>query len=159
MKQVQNLHISGCVSLAAALLFSPLGIIGWVTVIKHAVLAQWKDMAQVLPGCLFLTGMITLWLFTVHRTMCHVWMEGDVIKRRGLFGGFQKELPIHDIQDIVLYQPRKDVMCYYLIDGSSHTFDSVRTDSYICFPKNKHNTEFVQSFWQGDIQDITDTRR
>ena len=91
-------------------------------------------------------------LWFLNRLACVVWIEDDVVKRKGLICGFYKECPIESIQRVKIQYAWREGDFVYLIDSSIHKFDRLRKDSYICFRKNKNNLTFLRTFWSGEIE-------
>ncbi len=155
MNKAQTITPSGCALLIAPLLLCPLAINGLTQAIRHALDGERSAVGAPLLGFAVLSLIITFFLLVINRMLCTVWLEDGVIKRKGLCGGFYKELNIDDIQKVVFYLPHKESMFIYLVDDSEHKFDRARSDSFICFPKTEANMEFVRSFWNGEIEEVT----
>lgn len=102
---------------------------------------------------LFSASLFLLW--ALNRTAPIVWVENGILKRRGLLYGFYKECPIKDIQTVKERYVRHDGDYIYIINNSTHQFNQLRKDSYICFRKTKKNLQFLNTFWHGNIQNAT----
>ena len=107
--------------------------------------------AGYLDFCVFLF-LSYLFLWFLNRSACVVWIEDDVVKRKGLICGFYKECPIESIGKVKIQYAWREGDFVYLIDSSIHKFDRLRKDSYICFRKNKNNLTFLRTFWSGEIE-------
>ena len=91
-------------------------------------------------------------LWFLNRSACVVWIEDDVVKRKGLICGFYKECSVESIQRVKIQHAWREGDFVYLIDSSIHKFHRFRKDSYICFRKNKRNLAFLRTFWSGAIE-------
>ena len=107
--------------------------------------------AGYLDFCIFLV-LSCVFLWFLNRSACVVWIEDDVVKRKGLICGFYKECPIVSIGKVKIQHAWREGDFVYLIDSSIHKFDRLRKDSYICFRKNKKNLAFLRTFWSGEIE-------
>ena len=107
--------------------------------------------AGYLDFCVFLV-LFCFFLWFLNRLACVVWIEDDVVKRKGLICGFYKECPIESIGKVKIQYAWREGDFVYLIDSSIHKFDRFRKDSYICFRKNKNNLTFLRTFWSGEIE-------
>ena len=107
--------------------------------------------AGYLDFCVFLV-LFCFFLRFLNRLACVVWIEDDVVKRKGLIYGFYKECPIESIGKVKIQHAWREGDFVYLIDSSIHKFDRLRKDSYICFRKNKKNLAFLRTFWSGEIE-------
>lgn len=87
-----------------------------------------------------------------NRYGCWVWYEDGTIKRRGLFGGFEREIPVDQIRSVVVQHFHKQGDFYILIDDSPLPLSYIRKDSSICFRRTKRTSVFVRSFWNGEIE-------
>ena len=107
--------------------------------------------AGYLAFCVFLV-LSCFFLWFLNRLACVVWVEEDVVKRKGLICGFYKECPIKSIEKVKIQHAWREGDFIYLVDSSIHKFDRLRKDSYICFRKNKNNLTFLRTFWSGEIE-------
>ena len=107
--------------------------------------------AGYLDFCVFLV-LFCFFLWFLNRLACVVWIEDDVVKRKGLICGFYKECPIESIGKVKIQHAWREGDFVYLIDSSIHKFDRLRKDSYISFRKNKNNLTFLRTFWSGEIE-------
>ena len=107
--------------------------------------------AGYLDFCVFLV-LFCFFLWFLNRLACVVWIEDDVVKRKGLICGFYKECPIESIGKVKIQHAWREGNFVYLIDSSIHKFDRLRKDSYISFRKNKNNLTFLRTFWSGEIE-------
>ena len=98
-------------------------------------------------------GLTILFLWALNRLACVVWIEDGIVKRKGLFCGFYKECPLESIKTVKIERAWHEGDFIYLVDNHSpHTFNRIRSDSYICFRKTKTNLDWLQSVWQKSIQ-------
>ena len=103
---------------------------------------------------LFLILMI-FFAFGLNRLACVVQFENNMIKRRGLFRGFQGECKIEDVTKIEIRNLYRDGDFIFFIDGrlkySDRMFDRFRKNSYICIKKSKKNLDFIHCYFEKDI--------
>ena len=107
--------------------------------------------AGYLAFCVFLV-LFCFSLWFLNRSACVVWIEENVVKRKGLICGFYKECPIESIETVKIQHAWREGDFIYLVDSSIHKFDRLRKDSYISFRKNKNNLTFLRTFWSGEIE-------
>ena len=107
--------------------------------------------AGYLAFCVFLV-LSCFFLWFLNRLACVVWVEEDVVKRKGLICGFYKECPIKSIEKVKIQHAWREGDFIYLVDSSIHKFDRLRKDSYICFKKTQKNLVFLRTFWTGKIE-------
>jgi hypothetical protein len=107
--------------------------------------------AGYLAFCVFLV-LFCFSLWFLNRSACVVWIEENVVKRKGLICGFYKECPIESIETVKIQHAWHEGDFIYLVDSSIHKFDRLRKDSYISFRKNKNNLTFLRTFWSGEIE-------
>ena len=107
-------------------------------------------------GVLFGWGCFLLWF--LNRAACVVWVEDDMIKRKGLIYGFHKEYSVRAIQTVKIEYVHREVgfgTFVYLVDDRTQPYKKffrIRKDSYICFRKNKKNLAFLHTFWSGAVE-------
>lgn len=155
MNKIHNWNTYALLAIAFSLLLLPMTVSGAAEVIRYALRSNLHAAVNTLFYMVLSIGVIALLLFTANRLACVIWVEDGFVKRKGLFGGFHKEVNIRDIQSIVIRPLYKEGDCLCLVDNSTYKFDRARRDSYICFPKTKANMEFVRSFWDKEIEEVT----
>ncbi len=156
-----------CASVSSAVIFLLLAIFGLLACTS----ALWQLFASFsdISFCLFLaavclvSGILTvLFLWCANRYGCLIRYENGTIKRRGLFGGFRKEIPVEAIRSITVTYIFRSGDFYILSDGDKPRFGFILKNCDICFYKSKRADAFVRSFWDGTIKSdrygVTQTR-
>lgn len=92
-------------------------------------------------------------LWYLNRAACIIWVEDGIVKRKGLICGFYKECRIDAIQAVSVRYVWRSGDFLFLIDTSTHKFNHMRKDSYICFFKTRKNLDFLRTFWKGEIKE------
>ena len=105
----------------------------------------------------FLFGAIDfLFLWTLNREACVVWVDNGVVKRKGLLWGFYKECPISSIKAVKIRSLYKTGDCIFLIDGYNSNrfggYSRLKKDCFIYFRKTKKNIAFLRTFWSGSVE-------
>ncbi len=106
----------------------------------------------------FLFGAIDyLFLWTLNREACVVWVDNSIVKRKGLLWGFYKECPISSIKAVKIRYVYKTGDCIFLIDGYNSNrfggFSRLKKDCFIYFRKTKKNIAFLRTFWSGSVEE------
>lgn len=113
-------------------------------------------LGLLLFGFFFGFGCFMLW--SLNRAACIVWLENDMIKRKGLIHGFYKECSVRDIRTVKIKYIHEEVgfgTFIFLIDDRTQPYKKffrIRKDSYVCFRKNKKNLAFLRTFWPGEVE-------
>lgn len=111
----------------------------------------------VLLFCLFL-GFACFILWYLNRAACIIWVENDIVKRKGLICGFYKECSVQSIQAVKIQYVQREVgfgTFIYLIDDRTRPYKKffrISKDSYIGFRNNKKNLAFLRTFWSGTVE-------
>ncbi|MBQ7353914.1 MAG: hypothetical protein IJW62_00175 [Clostridia bacterium] len=129
-----------------------IGLIGSLFFLFGAII----EGAPIVPWAIlnggFALGLLSF-LFCTNRLGCIVTVDGNCVKRKGFFCGFQKVCKIQEIQKILVVEvARMGRMIVWVDPNSRHGFDFIRLQSWICFEYNDQNIAFVKSFWQGEIE-------
>ncbi len=136
------------------------GILGIVIILEtiplmwNAISSHFVSREEVVNFVMYAVGdlLILTFMFGLNRLAFWVWYENGVIKSRGLFFGFKKEVRVEDITKIEIVTFFKDGAYFVLIDGKSRNgYDRVKKDSFIFIPQSQKNRQFIRTFWKGRI--------
>ncbi len=104
---------------------------------------------------LLFVALAVLFLWCANRYGCLVWYEDGAIRRRGLFGGFERTVPVETIRAVETRVFLHTGTFYVLIDDSEKPYGYIYQNSSICFRRTKRSTAFVRSFWDKDMTETT----
>ncbi len=90
-------------------------------------------------------------LFTLlcNRACNVVQLRDGILRRRGLFFGFRKEVSVSAIKRIDKIFYPLDGAYYVLVDDDSCLVERFRKKSAICIPCSEGGVEFIKLFWDG----------
>lgn len=121
------------------------------------LVAEWLGAVEETGAGLFafviFGGVFVFCMWLSNRLVHIICYENGTVTRKGMFGGFHKEIPVNAIQNVVIRYVWREGHCIYLVDDSPRRFDSAQKDSYICFRKTKKNLAFVRTFWTEEIEE------
>ena len=78
--------------------------------------------------------------------------ENRVLIRKGCICGFESRINVDDIKSVEKVTfPREDTF-YILIDDKHSKRDGLYTDSYFSITCSKESKEFIEKFWDGELE-------
>lgn len=77
--------------------------------------------------------------------------EKNTIYRKGLIFGYEYQIKIEDIQDIVIATFPKETKYYVFIDPYNKKYEGGYKESYIRIEKTDKNLRFIMMFWNKPI--------
>ncbi len=95
----------------------------------------------------------------INRLCNIVSFDDTMVKRRGIFFGFKKEIPISSIQEIKIVSLYRDGTFYVLLDGKSSTEDRIRKNSAVFVPYSEKGESFIKLFYNGFVPPFEEIKR
>ena len=74
--------------------------------------------------------------------------------RKGLFWGYEYQLKVEDIEDVVIGKFYKEGTFFVLVDPYNNRYDSCHKKSFIRLQVNDQNRDFIELFWHKPITKI-----
>lgn len=104
--------------------------------------SSWAYSILVFVYMLPVTGII---LFFLNRRACLVWIEGDCIKRKGLFFGFKESIKTDEITDVCVTYNFKEIIIFQAVH--SHCTKQIELQY------SESHINMIKSFWKGYIRE------
>lgn len=105
-------------------------------------------------GCFFLM-IAVLTVCILNRAGCKVIYDPDknMLYRKGLWWGYNYQLKVEEIKEIVIvFLPREDIY-YVLLDSVNTKYEGWSKKSYIKLRETKENQIFIRQFWDKPIKE------
>ena len=78
--------------------------------------------------------------------------EKRIVIRKGFICGYNYQLKIEDIKEIIITSFPKETEYYVLIDSTNTKYVGGYKKSFIRIEKNKKNQDFIKQFWNKPIK-------
>ena len=97
---------------------------------------------------------LSLFLFSLNRFGCKIIYNANegIIIRKGFICGYEYQLKIHDITEIIIASVPWETTYYVFIDSINTKYDSGSKKSFIRIEKNENNLKFIKQFWDKPIK-------
>ena len=78
--------------------------------------------------------------------------ENRVLIRKGCIYGFESTVKVDDIKRVEKVYLYREGTFYVLIDEGHSKYDGLYVDSYFCIECSKESKEFIEKFWDGELE-------
>ena len=97
---------------------------------------------------------ISLLFLMLNRFECKIIYneEKRIVIRKGFICGYNYQLKIEDIKEIIITSFPKETEYYVLIDSTNTKYVGGYKKSFIRIEKNKKNQDFIKQFWNKPIK-------
>ena len=99
------------------------------------------------------TFFVSLFFFILNRFGCKILYNANegVIIRKGFICGYEYQLKIEDIMQIIIASAPWETTYYVFIDSINTKYNSDSKKSFIRIEKNENNLKFIKQFWEKPI--------
>jgi hypothetical protein len=111
------------------------------------------DVIVYLSGVVVFTLLILLYLFIGNRSAYTVTYnhKEKMLYRKGFFFGYEYQLKVEDIEEVVIGNFYRQGTYYILVDPYNNRYDACYKKSFIRLAANDKNREFIELFWHRPI--------
>ena len=100
------------------------------------------------------TFFVSLFFFILNRFGCKILYNANegVIIRKGFICGYEYQLKIEDIKEVIIATFPKETTYYVIVDLYNTKYDGGSKKSFIRIEKNENNLKFIKQFWEKPIK-------
>jgi hypothetical protein len=151
IKKVYSSKFEGALSIFCTVLFTILEIVCICALIDGHV--KNEAILTYLIGAIYLALLIPLYIFLGNRSAYTVTYnhKEKMLYRKGFFFGYEYQLKVEDIEDVVIGTFPRQGRYYILVDPYNNRYDSCHKKSFIRLQANDKNREFIELFWHRPI--------
>ena len=153
MKKVYSNRILICFSFLGIIFFSIVDFISVFLFIDSITNVQTNVIIVYLIMVIEFTFFVSLFFFILNRFGCKILYNANegVIKRKGFICGYEYQLKIEDIKEVIIATFPKETTYYVIVDLYNTKYDGGSKKSFIRIEKNENNLKFIKQFWEKPI--------
>ena len=153
MKRVYSNRVIIHFSIFGIVFFSIAAIISVFLFIDSITNVQTNVIIVYLILVIEFTFFVSLFFFILNRFGCKILYNANegVIKRKGFICGYEYQLKIEDIMEIIITSVHWETTYYVFIDSINTKYNSGSKKSFIRIEKNENNLKFIKQFWDKPI--------
>ena len=140
-----------------------LGLILFAIAIIVCVISMFSGIrsgqSNIMIAYMFLTlgflAFFVLFAFILNRLGCKVTYDQDkkIICRKGFFCGYNYQIKVEDIREIIIVMFPKETTYFVLVDSFNTKYDGESKKSFIRIEKTEENLDFIKQFWDKPIKE------
>ena len=98
---------------------------------------------------------LALGITALNRGGCTITYDAlnNTLYRKGYIYGFESQISVFEITEIIVVQLPKEPKSYVLVDSTHTTYWGLDKKSFFKIEKNKKNQEFIEQFWNKPIKE------
>lgn len=153
MKKVYSNRVIIHFSIFGIVFFSIAAIISVFLFIDSITNVQTNVIIVYLILVIEFTFFVSLFFFILNRFGCKILYNANegVIIRKGFICGYEYQLKIEDIVEIIITSVHWETTYYVFIDSINTKYNSGSKKSFIRIEKNENNLKFIKQFWEKPI--------